>query len=383
MMNFRSSHEPASVGVVLSNPLLGKNDIGDDIHLFPNSYNHKVIANGGFWDAQIGITGDIVALLPSIHSVIGLDVSCISKQNNKVWQGFVNSVSVNAGIASFTIGPLMDVRNNLSVVYQTTRYNTIPPIGGQQRRLPALLDEGSSERYGIIGYELSGGTGDSVGALALQQTHLDENKTPRVQQSLSIGSVSTSAVSVNLQCLGYVHLLDKFIYNINVAGYQTTREKIQAVLDAEPNGLFSNMIFSGSNLVDVPVVESGATGWAVIKSAVSVGDELANRYIFGVRENLNAYYQVVGTDYTYYLRPDGSVHDESGRVDAWDIRAGVWLDASSIITGSPITGEIGSRVSDVFIESVSYTAPSSASIEGGRVDRSVQQLAQRGVGGSF
>lgn len=380
-----SYEESGSIGIVLSSSVLGSVGTRNDLNVFPNSYSHKIVANGGFWEAQFTTASILAPQISDIGSLIGLDVRCISGVNRLAWNGFVNSVSVDVGLGSFTIGPLIQVKNSLSVLYQTTRYNTNPPIGGQQRRLSAVTDSGSVLRYGILGHELSGGTGDAAGAVALQLTHLDENKNPGVNQSLVIGASSGGSATVTVQCLGYVHLLDKFIYTVTSSGYQTSVEKIQAVLDAEPNGLFGNMLFTGgdSNMLSVPISGSEETGWATIKSVVSLGDEGANRYIFGIGEDRVAYYSIVGDTYEYYMRPDGSVFDDSGFVNPYDLKAGVWIDASSLVPGSSVVGEIGSAISDVFIESLTCTSPMSAQIEGGKVSRSIQQLAQRGVGGSF
>lgn len=383
MANIKSEHESGTISVTLSNSILGSQSIGDELHLSMNSYTHKRVANGGFWDANITLSGSLSTILPVIDTLIGLDMRTVSVGGDTIWNGFVNKVTLETGIGSFAIGPLMNVRNNLSVVYQTTRYNTIPPIGGQRRRLSPLGDSSSQELYGIFGYELSGGTGTSEGAANLQETHLNENKRPRVQQSLRVGASSSSNVSVSIQAIGYIQMLDKFIYAANVAGTTTPAAKILTIMQAESNGLFSELYAPDTNTLSVPNYEEGSTGWSIIKSIVAQGDTNFDRFIFQIGVDRIGTYRKIDSTYRYFLQPSGSVTKLSGHVNPWDIEPGYWMSASNLITGEQKSGDIGTHISDVFIESVTYNAPNTANIEGGNVDRSIQQLAQRGVGGSF
>lgn len=383
MAKILAKYGDGAVSVTISNAVFGSSSIGEELHLQMNSYSHKNTANGGHWDAQITLAGNLSSILPVVDVLIGLDVRSVSANGVEVWNGFVNQITLETGIGSFSIGPLMNVRNNLSVVFQTQRYNTIPPIGGQRRKLDPLADTESQQRYGILGHELSGGTGNTEGAQTLQETHLQENKYPRVQQSLSIGASSSSSVSVTLQCLGYVQLLDKFIYDANVSGDTTPESKISTILSAEPNGLFGSLYSPDTNTLSVPNFSEGATGWTEIKSIVALGDTNFDRYLFQIGADRDATYRKIDSNYRYFLKTNGNVEDKAGLVRSWEIEPGYWMSASSLVIGEQQSGDIGTHISDVFIESVSYTAPDTARIEGGKVDRSIQQLAQRGVGGSF
>jgi hypothetical protein len=352
-----------------------------------SSYSHTHNANGGYWSASIGLTETRFVAEEWIKNGLGREITLYSDGAVR-WQGFVNSVSVEIGPVSLTVGPMLGIINKMSLTFQTRRYNTNPPIGGVQYRLPYVENTDSQSVYGIFPEIFNAGTGSVEEALAARDRLILEKAWPEYAQSANLGGGGGGAsYDIKLECVGYAQFLSKPIYLETGTGTQGASERIVAAIGEEPNGIFSTANIQ-ENTIPVPVPDTDVQNiWDVIKASTVIGDANDNRWLFGVYENASCYYNAIPTDSFYSLSitsNDYIVRDDSGSlVYPWEILPGKWLQVNDLIL-DPFLRSANSRdPSRVFIESVTYTAPWDISYNGGKTSRVAQQLAKLGVGGEF
>ncbi|RMG94047.1 MAG: hypothetical protein D6706_14425 [Chloroflexi bacterium] len=311
---------------------------------------------------------------------IGRDIQFTSPGQVERWNGFVNEVQVNMGVFSARRGPLVGIANKIAVAYQTVRYNTNPPIGGQRKFTDYAEDTTSQSLFGVHQKIYSGGESTQTAAEALRDTLLTEKAYPSIDRDLNFGG--GGEITVTLRCLGYAHFLDSYIYESTTTGTQDASAKITAVLNADPNSLFT-VTGIDTNALAVPSQETEMmTAWSIIEKTVKLGDSSANRWLFGVFNGRQAVYKQAPTDISYETSLAGATisrHGTGTMLEPWDIEMGKWLLVRDFLTGQAIKTSPNNGANTLFIEQVTVTLPYTVSINGGVVLTSEQLLAQRGV----
>jgi len=317
-----------------------------------------------------------------------------------VWEGFINDVSAKVGGLTVSVGPIMDVVNRGRIVYATVNWDTVPPVKGVTVRGEWQDNIESQEKYGILGGVITGGEGNALEMSQLLSSILAHTSWPETTQNFSLSSSAEMAVTVS--CLGYAHLLSKYYYyETSTAGQENLSTKLARVLNADPNGMFSDDNATiEENTTQVHIYEGDdKTALAIIKELTAMGDDSYNRYTFGVYENRTARYDKVESKPTYFQNLETSVtYNRSGaKVYPWDVRSGVWMLMTDFMPGRSL--QVQDQYADarplstdyytnfrkdpryIFIESVTYTAPYAFTVSGGRVSKFKQRIEKLGLGG--
>jgi hypothetical protein len=367
---------------------VGAGLVDDGVMADVSSYSHEIVANGGYWKANFTLTGDYLDAEDWFLG-IGRHIEVYDESLTKIWEGFVNQIDVSLGTFSVSRGPLVDVANRVSVVYQTPYYNTNPPIGGERAETTVANNTDSQALYGVLEEVVSGGTGASSEEDQLRDTYLAEMANPQTGQQISIGG-GEGDIRVAVECLGYVHWLDQYSYSqVAASGTISIDTKIEAILAADPNSIFSTNYNSiTDNATTVSQYEDEATmALSLIRGLVSLGDASFNRYIFGVYNDRIFEYGQIPSDYEYiHLISDSGqkiVDTANNRVFPWDVRPGRWAFVSDFLIGHIVTGGLREDPRMIFIENVKYTAPWSVQLSGGKSDRYSQQLARLNMLGTL
>lgn len=355
----------------------------DNISAALNDYSHEIASMGGYMTARIRINGRQVDLEDWYERGLGRRIVTYSPDGVIVWEGFVNTVKLALGPLSKTIGPLLDIANRVRLVH------SFISAGGQDIGLRLSTDWAdntvSQDKYGIFERVLATGGASIATAEQLRDQYLEENVNPPRSEEWTLGG---GGVSMELECAGYVRLMEHYVYNNATTGAQNLSVKLAAVLDAEPNGIFdsTNALIEANTLQVSTKDDTNRIAWNIIKELVAQGDASFNETIFGIYANQQAQYQAVveQTDYLQALSdtaqqvttPGGSV------VEPWYVLPGKWLRVTDFLIGRiPDTTELRDDPRFMYIESVQFTAPYSLSLRGGKIDKLPQRLARLGLSG--
>jgi hypothetical protein len=351
------------------------------------SYRHTIAVNIGYDNMQLTTTGGNDYIGDWLENGLGRRVVA-TYGGTIIWEGFVNEVSARLGSSTITVGPLVGVVNRGSMVYKGVDFSVTPAItvpGGAVKS--QWYDNNDSQgKYGVFEGKITGGEGLADEMTQLLQTIVETTSWPELSQNINIGSSTELAVTVS--CLGYGHMLDKFFYTQTaLAGSYNISQKILDVISVDPNNIFS--IFNTDVAVNTSQVEkyedTDRTALAILKDLASQGDSDYNRYVFGVFANRKlSYWNVTDRETRYYMSIASNRISTADRAlqQPWEILPGEWLNIIDIIPGRPaISKDFRSDPKMLFIESVTYTAPYTVSLSGGRASTFKQKIESLGLGG--
>lgn len=350
------------------------------------SYSHELFANGGFWSADLTLTGNVTQAEDWFEHGLGRHIEVYSPALDKVWEGFVNSVSISIGTLAAVRGPLLEVANRVSVAYTPILdATTVPPIEGTETTTTIAEDAASQALYGVLEAVVSGGRllddGTTDNAAQLRDTYLAETAVPQTGEALSLEAAVGGPIQLSL--LGYVHRLQGYVYQDATSATVQADTKIQNVITADPSGLFStdfNQIAANATLVPSHD-DDNRSAWDVIQEIVSLGDAAFTRFLFGIYQDRIAAYNAVPTVISYQ---HATISNElvveqyiSGAPTApWDIRPGRWLLLIDFLASRDIVTTIRNDPRYIFIESVHFTAPDTIKIEGQKASQIPQMIAR-------
>lgn len=359
---------------------------GDEWSNYITQYSHTISASGGYDTMSFSLAAPTYIMDRWIQDGIGREITVYSPYGSIVWQGFVNEINAKIGGLTIDRGPFMNIANKVYVTYRTIRWNTNPPIGGQTRTTDAASDSTSQGKYGILETYVSGGEASDTQAGELRDTYLAEFKNPLTRQSLNLGSASNPAISI--KCLGYYHMFKRYRYNnIVTPSLINASQKIENIVAAEPNSIFSTD-YTGLDTNSMQLIDyedQDRDGLGALKDIVAKGDTSGNRWIFMILDNRKAYYSQIPTSIEYsYSMTETSQRLRflsGGIVQPWDIRPGKWVVVVDLLVGMAEPATLREDSRNMFIESVTYSAPYSLSMKGGKTDTFAQKLANAGLGG--
>jgi len=381
-----------------STPLYTPNGtlITDQLGQQVDSYDHEILANGGFWSARMTFS-DVRQVLESWFAQgLNRHIEVYGPELTTVWEGFVNQITYSAGTLTAVHGPVMQVGNRVSVTYTPILdATTTPPTVGTQTTTTIQDDDDSRALYGVLETVLSQGQllddGTTDEAEQIRDTFLAENAWPQSSEELGLGDTSTP--SITLDCLGYVHRLQRYVMqDTTAATVQISNDdgtgKVQLALADDPNGMFST---DYSKTVDNAFLTSryendNRMAWDVITDLVGVGDVNDARYTFGVYEDRRAVYTAVPTDVQYQHRIGGAGmrlerYGSGQEIMPWLARPARWLFLPDFLTGQTVPATMRRDPRHIFVESVRYSAPWGLQISGDKVGRLDQMLAKLGMRG--
>ena len=386
-MTANSQSEATGIALQVADPLLRANRRQhiDTITRAVGSYGHTLSAFMGFDSAKASINADANTAEDWLDDGLGRDILAVDSDLGEAFNGFANVVELVFGHVTIRRGPLLDIANRTYSVYRPVDTTVNPPTVGN--RTPTVITEDleSQARYGIIEQVLSAGQVPQADAEQLRDAYLLEHHEPETSQTISS---SPGQPRVNLDILGYGHWLKAYVYNqVAVSGTTTVYLKLLAVLAADPNGIVStdysevyqNAVLTAAYENDDPY------GLTLIKEMTALGGPTDQRMLFQVLEGRKVYFQPQPSIYEYVsLIGDGRIRDLGGNVVApWKIRPGKGIKVVDLLPAAVEPAVLRDDPRSVFIESVTYDAPGTFSIEGSKTDTIPQKLAKLGMAGIF
>ena len=345
-------------------------DLTDEVR----TYYHERRALGGYWSASF--------TLPSAYGYIddrwlGRDITVRDDALNIIWQGFVNMLQINQGPLMLTLGPLLHIGNRVAVVYSTIDTSTTPPTVGVRVITDYADNTDSQALHGIRYKVLSTGGATPVTAVQIRDTYLAEYAYPKNSKTWPQGV----GVGVTVECLGYVHLLD-WPYTETTSGTSDADDKLLDILADDPN-LTWDTSHVDANTLQVKTWENDSkSAWTVLQDIINRGDATDARWLFNVRENLEAWYYAAPTtvDYEQSLS-DTVVRQQGATVFPWNVEPGRWFLVPDLDVGRSLVVNLYTDLRAAFLESVTYTAPWGLTWQGSRLETLPQVLAQLGLAG--
>jgi len=326
-----------------------------------------------------------------IRRGLGRDIEITDEAGVGVWEGFVNTVSIQLGTLMISVGPLVDIANRVSVVYSFIDDTTDPPVVGDQTVTTLADQDESVSQYGIWEKQYTGDESTTTQAELLRDVILNDAAWPETTKTVQ----SSSAVPIiTLECRGYADWLTAYLYTqVAASGTVTTETRIQAVLAADTNGIFS----TDYSKIDVNGTlasnfeDADKMGLTVINDAVALGRNVSTgvyrRWLFGIGAGRRAhYYQAPeAIKYENTLRDGDAITLWDGSpVKPWAVSPGQWLFFSDFLTGDAPPSTLDELQNDpraLFIESCTYSAPYGLTINGERMGSIKQAMAAYGLGG--
>lgn len=353
-----------------------------------SGYSHEVRSIGGYFSARITISASKKKVEDWIDYGLGRHIVVYSPSLVVIWEGFVNSIKASLGPLEFTIGPLLDIKNRVAVTYSTVDTSVTPPAIGARVTTSTANNTTSQARYGIIGANHSTDGDTATGAAQLRDMLVNDPNRAYPPTSRD-SNLSGGGASVELECAGYWHWLNVYNYaNTAGAGDVNLSTKIQSVLAANPNGLFStDYSMITTNTTQRPAYEDGnRTAEAILKDLNSKGDSSFNSYTMGFYAGRRFYYQPAPAEIAYQQRITGNrgiVNKLDLVTRPWDVLGARWIFYPDFLIGRfpPITGaNLGTDPRAGFIETVGFRAPYEVSVNGVKLNTLDQVLARRGLG---
>lgn len=350
------------------------------------SYSHEIRADGGWWSAAISFAASENDIEEWFGYGLNRHIEVYNAAFELVWVGFVNQITVQAGTLTAVRGPLIDIVNRVSVVYTPILDpTTLPPIEGVERPTTIANDVVSQAAYGVFEAVISGGKllddGTTDNAVYLRDTYLAENANPQTSESLDLGSGEERTMQLDL--LGYVHRLDRYVYQDLTTATVQLDTQIQNVLAADPNGLFSTdytQIAANPTLVS-RYTDDNKMALDVLRGMVILGDATGSRYTLGVYEDQRVVYAAVSTIpfYQHAIMSNDlqmTLYGSQASVAPWDVRPARWAFLVDFLPGHGRPAALRDDPRFLFIETVHYTAPNNLQVDGQKISRIPQLLAR-------
>jgi hypothetical protein len=344
-------------------------------------------AFGGYWTLRFNLADRQSKIEDWIEDGLGRHIELYNPALELIWEGFVSRVRGNIGGLSIARGPHLSIANRVRVIYSTVDTTVTPPAMGVRRPTDVANNTDSQAAYGIIERNISVGGVTEANAEQIRDTALDELKDPETSETDNLAS--SSAANVTVECLGYFHWLKAYTYASATTGTENASAKIENVLAADPNGIFStdyNDVTENTTAVGAYEQDS-RTAMQIVKGIVGLGDTSFNRYLFGFYQDRKARYGAMPTDTEYQrslLEPEQKLarYGVGGRVMPWDAQAGEWVFYTDLLVGRSQPSERRLDPRYLFIEQSAFTLPWALSLQGSRSGRLDQLLARLGLGGT-
>lgn len=360
----------SGISIRVSGRVIGADD-GSDISLNEiDSYSHVIGVAGGYMSCSFSFKISPMDAEAWLDGSLGKTVKCYDSDLATVWEGYINEIAVNIGAISIKLGPLSEIANKAVVIYSDD-------ITNEQETTAAGSDTSSQAIYGIWYKVLSGGTLSPTTSVKARDTYLSEMAWPSFSQDITQGN----DFSVSINCLGFNTLLN-YPYD-ETGSVWTVKSKLENVLVREPNSAISadygNIEANGLSILREET--QNQTGTTVITSLVGLGGESDdNRRLWGVFDDRKFYYWTIPTTHEYEMYTDDGTNRVmdlgGGIVDPISILPGRWIKFMDLLPTMEPANSIAQDMHYMFIETVTFTAPSTIAMQGGKVNKLQQMLAK-------
>ncbi|MCP4540597.1 MAG: hypothetical protein GY832_25960 [Chloroflexi bacterium] len=376
------------LSLIAKEPLwIGTGLIDDDLAFKIDGIQAVWTANGGYWSLSFQLRGNQDIVEDWLENGLGRDITLYSPALLPIWEGAVNQASGNIGSLALGRGPLLDAPNKIKAIYSTVDTNVTPPAVGVREPTAWASNTAAQAKYSIIERVLSLAGATATSAAQIRDTRLADLALPKSTETDNLGSPTETSVTV--ECAGYIHWLKAYVYNSTTTGQQNASTKLQAVLAADPNSIFSTDYANiTTNTTQVGAWENDdRQAWSIAQAISALGDASDNRYVLGVYRGRKVHYNAVPTTPKFQrtLADPGQwleLFGSGGSLDPWAVEPGQWTFYTDLFTGrtQPTTLRLDPRY--LFIEQGTFNAPWALTMQGGEVNRGDQLLASLGLGGS-
>lgn len=352
------------------------------------SYTHEVRAIGGFYSCSITFKDNLSQIRDWLQDGVGRHIEVYDQSGTVIWEGFVDRVNATIENVQISRGPLIsaDVANRVKIRYSVADYTIAPPSVGVTLTSAPVNDTASQDKYGIIEKVLGLDQATERLANQIRNSWLREHAYP--QSSITSSYASNSEPSIVLECLGYWHYLNTWIYFSNSTLETDLSTKLQAVLASSLNTtLFStDYSFIETNTTQVRNSETDdRTAMTIISEMSTLSDSSNRKYNAGLLDGRVFYYQSVPELVAYYQETGGVIRDSmKSQVLPWNVRPGNWIYYSGLLsdTGSLLTlDDLYKNPVTAFIESVTFSSPFEVSITTQRLSKLDSLFARMGITG--
>lgn len=302
------------------------------------AWKHSITAFGGFDSASFTVIAPASVLDDWVLNGIGRTIVMTDNALEIVWEGFVDSITINQAGLSVTHGPLTNVTNRVFAVYSGVDTSVYPPEIGVRKKTPTVNNTKSQADWGIWPTILSLAGVTDANADQLISQYLSEHSEPEMGNSNF--SFGRSDLSITVNCLGWIHTL-KYPYNYTaLSGTIFISTRIKEILLAQPNVDWVSPVHTKIDLNEtlVPRYENDdQLAMELIKGYTAMGDEDNNRHNFGIYENRQPVYGMASQQIDYDIQladPKQQILDTAGAiVSPWRVRPGKWIFFSDFMPG--------------------------------------------------
>lgn len=361
-------------------------DAGEDLA----SFSYSTLALGGYWSADLTLIQPIHRLEEWRARGLGRRVE-IAAGPSIVWEGFVNTVEAEVSGYPQTIGPYLDIINRAKLVFSAIDTSGATPVTGLRLETAWLNDLNSQAQYGILQDVFSAGGVAIDTADALLAGLLRRRRNPPRSEDLTLQADPPPRLArIKLGLVGYVRLMEKYIYNQTTdTGLTTAAAKVGRLVAADPNGVL-RLGALDPNALAVPGWENDdAQAWSILKGILAQGDGALNRWTFGIYAGRRANYGPV-TEEISYVRPlregRGFLTNAQGNaIEGWEVVPGRYVLVEDLAPGRPLATNLEDDPRILFAETVQVRGEgseiSSVVINGAHTYKIERRLAQLGLGG--
>lgn len=211
-----------------------------------NAWRHSIRAEGGFWDGGFSLRGGPSEQEEWLQNGLYRHVEVCDEALNLIWEGFVNKVTVTYGAVSVTYGPLLDMVNDVQVVY-TKQRETDSGVTSSTKYTAWKRNIASAQKWNSVFQRvLNAGALKDDEAVRIRDMYAAEHAQPELKQDISTTRHETNIV---VECAGYVQLLDRYVFQADTPNSGADQEKtltevtasakIKMALAHDPNSVFT------------------------------------------------------------------------------------------------------------------------------------------------
>jgi len=377
--------------VVRDSVLRSNTVIDDNLATKLSSLNVQWQMYGGHW--QLAPTFNVTKSTGEewLEDGLGRHIELYAPSAVKIWEGFVNSITLNIGGLSITRGPMIGgVENRNRVIYSTVDTGTDPPTMGIRSETVWAENAASIARYGQHERVISVGGATAASAAQISATALAERSEPPTSES---DNLANSVVpSVSIIAMGYIHWLQSYTLDLTTTGLQNASNKLIAVLGADPNGIFS----TSYSAIEANAVQVGAydrdyrIAESVIKAIIALGNAANERTTLVILNGRVAEYKTVSSTPIYQRRIAEAAqrlenYQQGGWVEPYNVDPGEIVFYTDLLAGKPVAVTSAIAKSDpryMRIERATYTLPMALNLQGESFSQLDQTMKRFGLGGT-
>lgn len=346
-----------------------------------SNYQQTISNTKGYDTARFQIQTDLNHAEDWLMFGIGRHLKINDESQVRAWEGFINKITYRVGTTTITVGPLLEVANKVATTYSTIDTSMEPPTLGIRETTSFAEDADSQVNYAIFEEIISQGGSTQTLAEQIRDKGLIDRKDPPRSNDDNFQQIAQPIVRVD--CLGYYYFLNAYLYNnTGVTGTEDISTKIQNILAADPNNIFSTD-YSQITTNTIPVQQyenDDARAKTIMEDLIGMGDTSDNRYNFMVLKDRRISYQAapLTTGYVFRLSDRSRILEDTvgNRIRPWAALPGKWRKIPDLLVGRSAPGDIRTDLRQAFIVKTTFTAPNGLRLTSDELEELPQLLGK-------